>query len=130
MAKALQFKHDYPDSKYSVVAKRFGVPATTFCDQLGYMLTMLLPPLNLLQLVMDAALVAKINKYAEGGTLLSLRHIQELAKAVCGETLGVNWTSTFPRQYSIRFALISGRTKSLPISKQTPPRPRQHSTIL
>jgi hypothetical protein len=50
-------------------------------------------------MAMEAALVDKINQYAHRGTLLLPRQVHELAEAVCGEKLGVNWASTFTRRH-------------------------------
>ena len=33
MTEALQYKHDYPATKYSEISTRFGIPATTFRDR-------------------------------------------------------------------------------------------------
>lgn len=101
MAKALQYKHDHPQAKYSEMPGRYGIPATTFRDRfLGIHADRATSATLALSVAMEAALVDKINDYASRGTLLSPKHVHELAEAISGKTLGANWASTFTRRHS------------------------------
>jgi len=48
----------------------------------------------------ETILIEKINAYADRGTLLTPRHVQELAEGLCAHVLGVNWATRFIKRHS------------------------------
>jgi hypothetical protein len=100
MEQALLDKHLSPHKSVREVVAAHGIPPSTLHDHLSGTHGPKGPsPLRNLSPVLEAALVAKINKYADRGTLLIPAHISELARALCGHEIGRNWTSTFLRRY-------------------------------
>ncbi|EIW70838.1 hypothetical protein TREMEDRAFT_28837, partial [Tremella mesenterica DSM 1558] len=47
----------------------------------------------------ETRLISKINDFAARGTLLTPRHVKELAESVCAEKIGVNWVSRFVHRH-------------------------------
>jgi len=90
MAEALQEKHQHPKITYAELSKRFHIPPTTISDRFnGRHADRAASASQALPAIVETALVDKINKYAKRGTLLSPRHVHELAEAVSGDPLGV-----------------------------------------
>ena len=96
MQEALDYKAQHPSESYAKLSARFGVPATTIRNRLcgthaprGERMP------RRLSTSQEGILIDTINNYAERGTLLTPKHIHQLAKCICGEDIGQNWTSTF-----------------------------------
>ena len=103
MDAAVSYKHAHPRETLRSVAERFEVPASSLHYRLnnthaprGHQ-----TPRNL-SIVQEDALIDKINAYAERGTLLTPRHITQLAQALSERDLGRNWTTTFLHRHKDR----------------------------
>ena len=100
---AIQYKTQHPQESYLSVAARFDVPKSTLYDR--HTRTHLDHAHNAprhLSVIQEEQLVLQVNAYAERGTLLTPAHIRELAQAIRGRVLGVNWVSRFIDRHSDR----------------------------
>lgn len=96
MTLALEHKINNPRESYQKVADLYGVSKSSLYDRhTGVHSSHTASAPRHLSIVQEEELVKKINEYAERGTLLTPRHVVELAEAVCDGKLGVNWGSRF-----------------------------------
>ena len=100
MEQALEYKRQHPSESYLKLSKRFGIPATTIRNRYrGTHAARGEYTARNLSIIQEDALIGSINAYANRGTLLTPKHVQQLATSLCGHDLGVNWTSTFLRRH-------------------------------
>jgi hypothetical protein len=100
MDQALLEKRTSPHKSVWDIAAAHGIPSSTLHNHLkGTHGQKGCSPLCNLSVIQEEALITKINEYADRGTLLTPRHISELAQALCGHAIGKNWTSTFIRRH-------------------------------
>ena len=103
MQSALDYKRQHPSESYSMVATRFNVAKSTLQDRhRGTHVARGEKGPRKLSMAQEDALIGSINTYAERGTLMTPKHVQQLAQRLCGTDLGVNWTSTFLRRHKDR----------------------------
>ena len=96
MDQAIAHKILHPETTYQQLSNQFGVAPTTIHDHLhGTHSPHSRHPSRKLSIEQEAALIDKINAYANRGTLLTPGHIRQLALALAKQPLGKNWTSTF-----------------------------------
>ncbi|OXH27439.1 hypothetical protein J008_04728 [Cryptococcus neoformans] len=94
MTLALEHKINNPLESHQKVADLYRVSKSSLYDRhtgVHWSHTALAP--RHLSIVQEEELVKKINEYARRGTLLTPRHVVELAEAVYDGKLGVNWGS-------------------------------------
>ena len=99
MDQAIAYKQEHPGESFSSVSNLFQVPSSTLHDHFkgSHAAEGRHGPRNL-SIEQEHALIRKINEYDERGTLLTPKHIKELAIVLCGHDLGRNWSSTFLRR--------------------------------
>ena len=93
----------HPSESYTKLSKRFGVPATTIRNR--YSGTHAARGENTarhLSIIQEDTLIGSINAYADRGTLLTPKHVQQLAIRLCNHKLGRNWTSSFLHRHKDR----------------------------
>ena len=86
MQRAIAYKHEHPEETYSAVANQFSVAPTTLynCCRGVHAAPGIHGPRHL-SIEQEAALLAKINAYATRGTLLTPKHVRQLAQALSEE---------------------------------------------
>ena len=91
----------HPEVSLGSIAEAEGVPKSTLHDRItGNHAPRGVRANRNLSVVQEDALLEKINGYANRGTLLTPKHITQLAEALCGHTIGRNWTTTFIKRHS------------------------------
>ena len=101
MDAAVAYKLQNPSESISSISKRFKVPSSTLHDRLTNTHSSHDQRLRRnLSSVQEDVLVDKILAYAKRGTLLTPRHITELAQSLCGHQIGKNWTTKFIQRHS------------------------------
>ncbi|UOH83219.1 hypothetical protein LQV05_005938 [Cryptococcus neoformans] len=100
MTLALEHKINNPLESYQKVADLYGVSKSSLYDRhTGVHSSHTASAPRHLSIVQEEELVKKINEYAGRGTLLTPRHVVELAEAVYDGKLGVNWGSRFIQRH-------------------------------
>ncbi|AFR98864.1 hypothetical protein CNAG_05436 [Cryptococcus neoformans var. grubii H99] len=100
MTLALEHKINKPLEGYQKVADLYGVSKSSLYDRhTGVHSSHTASAPRHLSIVQEEELVKRINEYAERGTLLTPRHVVELAEAVYDGKLGVNWGSWFIQRH-------------------------------
>ena len=100
MDQAVAYKKQHPEATYSEVSNRFKVPSSTLNDHVrGTHDAPGVRTPRILSVHEEKVLVAKINSYADRGTLLRPKHIKELAKRISQREFHDNWTSEFLRRH-------------------------------
>ena len=114
MDEALEYKRQHPSESYLKLSNRFGIPASTIRDRhhgthapQGHNMR------RRLSVVQEGVLINTINQYADRGTLLSPKHIHQLAQRLCPDELGQNWTTTFLRRQKDQLSSRFYRTQEL-----------------
>ena len=126
MQQAIAYKNQHPEESIHTVADRFHLPYSTFRDHLkGNHDVRGIRTLRNLSVAQEQVLVDKINAYADRGTLLSPRHVKELAQTLSGHTVGVNWTSTFLRRHKQDISSRYYRVQEIARIKADTPENRQ-----
>ncbi|EIW70990.1 hypothetical protein TREMEDRAFT_26974 [Tremella mesenterica DSM 1558] len=126
MDAAIAHKKLHPKQSYTKVAEKFNVPSSTLYDRV----TNTHAPRGIntqrnLSVIQETALLDKINSYAARGTLLTPRHIKQLAQILCGHSVGINWTSTFLRRHRDKVSSKYYRIQELSRLKADIPENRQ-----
>lgn len=125
MDKAIVYKLQHPSESYSAVAVRFVPPSTLHDHMTNTHASRGHGTRRDLSIIQEDALLDKINAYAMWGTLLTPHDVTELAHALCGHTLGRNWTSTFLTPYSDKVSSKFYRIQELARLKADTPSNRQ-----
>ena len=132
MDSALSYKTEHPSESYRTVAELFEVPKSTL--QARHRGTHSFrgrdTPRNL-SIAQEDVLIDSINTYAERGTLLTPKHVQQLAIRLYGHDIGVNWTSTFLRRHKDRVSSRFYRVQELArLKADTPSNRRAFLTLV
>ena len=100
MQAAIAYKRDHPQTSLRKLSESFHVPKSTLSDNLnGTHSSNTVPSNRLLSDVQEKVLVDRINAYAQRGTLLSPRHVKELAQRFAEQPVNHNWASSFFRRH-------------------------------
>ena len=126
MDAALEYKLENPSESYSVVADRFGVAKSTLQARHSgtHSARGVHMPRNL-SIAQEDVLVDTINSFCDRGTLMTPKHIHQLAQRLCKQKIGINGTTTFLRRHKDRLSSRFYRVQELARLKANTPETRR-----
>lgn len=100
MEQAIQYMREHPDLSCTSVAEQFKVDRKTLSNRVSRKTQSRQEAAHRkLSLEAEQVIVDKIQRAASYGALLEPRHVKELAEALSGERVGVNWVSKFVKRH-------------------------------